>query len=90
MFVQLKTIGYLCGMKNETKIMIKEIKEQTGLTLIVSQDLTKKFGKRFFTVEIKDNFSESNEVLILQQFSNKYKTIAIEPNGFKKLAIFIL
>ena len=90
MFAGLERIVYLFGMKNQTKIIIEEIKEQTGLTLVVSKDLTKKFGKRFFSIELKEAFSESKEVAILQQFANRYKTIRLEPNGYKQLAIIIL
>lgn len=69
------------------------IHKQTGLKLKLSEDFTglKKYKNQiYFNVEIKDRISESREYDILLRFANQYKLIKVEPNGFKRLAIFPL
>lgn len=75
--------------------MIKEtlnyIKEQTGLNLTTCDYFTEigeLNGKKYFNVVLNKNTSESEEYNTLEKFANKYKTIKIEPNGVKRVAIF--
>lgn len=69
------------------------IRKQTGLKLELSEDfpgLQKHKNQKYFNVDIKDRISESKEYDILLRFANQYKLIKVEPNGFKRLAIFPL
>lgn len=71
---------------------LKYILEQTGLNLLPCEyfkgikDLA---GKKYFNVVLNERTSESKDFDILEKFSNKYKTIIIEPNGLKRVAVFL-
>lgn len=68
------------------------IKKQTGLDLILCDYFTglKKLGDRnYFNVILSEKTSESLEFTKLKVFANKLNLISIEPNGLKRVAIFI-
>ena len=72
---------------------LNEIERVTGLKLILCKDfigIRNQNGKNYFNVIIKTKYWISQEVDILERYSNKYKKITIEPNGDKRIAIFIL
>lgn len=72
--------------------VIKEIKEQLGLELELCDYFTglkQLNGKNYFNVILKDRISESEVFNKLKRFSEKYNTIKVEPNGIKRVAIFI-
>jgi len=71
---------------------LKLIKEQTGLELKLCSYFTglrKHNKKEYFNVELPKNTSESIEYKILKRYSEKYNIISVEPNGAKRLAIYI-
>lgn len=72
---------------------LNEIEIVTGLKLILCKyfsGIRNQNGKNYFNVIIKTKYWISQEVDILERYSNKYKKITIEPNGDKRIAIFIL
>ena len=70
---------------------LKIIEDQTGIKLkqcdYFNEVYTHK-GENYFNVVLKERTSESKDFNRLQQFYNKYKTLRIEPNGLKTIAIF--
>lgn len=72
---------------------LKIIEEQTGLNLKLCDyftDFKEVDHKKYFNVMLKESISESKEYDILLNFSKKYNTIKILPNGYKRVAIFLL
>ena len=72
---------------------LENIKELTGLSLILCDYFTgirASGGKKYFNVILPTRTSEAVEYTKLLQISRKYGTIAVEPNGVSRLAIFIL
>jgi len=73
------------------KDTLELIKEQTGLNLKLCNYFTgikEHNGRNYFNVILYQITSESKEYDILKRFADKYKYISVEPNGFKRLAIF--
>ena len=73
------------------KKILKKIKDQTGLTLKLDDHFTgvrEYKGEKYFNVKLKQACSESKEFNILENFSNEYGSIRVEPNGYKRVAIF--
>jgi hypothetical protein len=70
--------------------VISYIKQQTGLDLEIddSTGLKKQRGYNYFNILLNTQVSESSEYDKLEQFANKYKLIKIQPNGYKRVAIF--
>lgn len=70
---------------------LKLIKDYTGLDLQLCDYFTgvKKSAKgEYFNVVLKHPIYESHEHTILERFAKQYKIIQVEPNGYKRLAIF--
>jgi len=70
---------------------LKHIEDQTGLKLSTCdyfKGIKKLNGNKYFNIVLNENTSESKEYNTLEKFANKYKTIKIEPNGVKRVAIF--
>lgn len=71
--------------------ILNSIKENTGLNLKLDDYFT---GLRncptgiYFNVELSERLYLSKEYVTLQRFANKYKTIRLEPCGYKRLSIF--
>jgi hypothetical protein len=77
--------------KIETSLQM--IKEQTGLNLKLDahfSGIKEHKSKKYFNVELDTPVFCSTEYNRLLAYSSKYKTIKVEPNGQKRLAIFIL
>ena len=71
---------------------LKLIKEKTGLDLMLCDYFTglKKSGDRnYFNIILSERTSESLEFTKLKVFTNKLSLISVEPNGLKRVAIFI-
>lgn len=69
------------------------IKEHTGLNLTLCPyffDVKMASNGAYFNVLLNDRISESNDYNTLKRFADKYNMIRIEPNGLKRLAIFML
>jgi hypothetical protein len=67
------------------------IKRYTGLELQLCDYFTgvKKSGKdKYFNIILSDPIYESREHATLERFANQYGLIKVEPNGYKRLAIF--
>ena len=70
------------------KAMLKEIREQTGLTLTPDTYFTGDQGG-YFNVILKDRIAESKEFQALERFVTNSKTFTkVEPNGLYRVAIF--
>ena len=72
---------------------LNEIERITGLKLILCEDfagIKNHNGRNYFNVILKTKYWISQEVDVLERYSNKYKKITIEPNGEKRIAIFLL
>ena len=72
-------------MKNKEQLL-HEINKQTGLYLKLSKLFNNK--RKFINVELNDSSCESREYRTLQRYAEKYKTIRVEENGFRMVAIF--
>jgi hypothetical protein len=72
--------------------VIKLIKEQIGVELELCDHFTglrdSQLGKHF-NVVLKDRISESQDYIKLERFCKKYGCFKIEPNGLKRVSIFI-
>ena len=88
------TDGFASTIKTNIDMInatLNAIKENTGLTLKLDNYFT---GLRicptgtYFNVELSERLYLSKEYVILQRFANKYKTIRLEPCGYKRLSIF--
>lgn len=74
------------------KKTLKLIEKQTGLRLTLCDHFTGlryNNGKPYFNVVIDSIVSESKEYDLLEKFSKQYGFIKVEPNGYKRLAIYI-
>lgn len=72
--------------------MLNEIERLIGLKLKPDDYFTGIFAYKdnlWFNVELKDPVFASREYDMLCRYYNKYKTIEVEPNGYKRLAIEI-
>ena len=72
---------------------LENIKELTGLSLTLCDYFTglrTSGDKKYFNVILPTRTSEAVEYTRLLQISKGYGTIAVEPNGVNRLAIFIL
>ena len=68
------------------------IKEQTGLELDLCDYFTgikEHNDRKYFNVILSQITSESKEYDILKRFADKYKIISVEPNGLKRVAVFL-
>lgn len=84
----------MTGKTNNQTIneVLLHIKKQIGLTLTLCDYFTGLRGQkdnRFFNVVLEKKTSESQEYEQLVRFSDKFKTIYIEANGEKRVAIYI-
>lgn len=69
------------------------IKKQIGIDLDLCEDfpgIKEHFGLKYFNVILNERLSDSNDFEKLVRFSNKYNIIRVEPNGLKRVSIFIL
>ena len=67
------------------------IKHHTGLELQLCDYFTgvqKSYHGDYFNVILKDPIFCSREHTTLERFANQYGLIKVEPNGYKRLAIF--
>lgn len=74
------------------EVTLKYIEEQLGLKLKLCDHFTginEMGGIKYFNVVLKERTSESDEYIKLKRFSDKYKTIRIESNGLKRVAVFV-
>ena len=74
-------------MIQETLMLIKN---HTGLSLQLCDYFTGLQTGNYFNVILKDPIYESSEHNTLERFADKYGLIKVEPNGYKRLAIFKL
>lgn len=68
------------------------IEKQTGLKLTLCDyfaGLRYHNGMPYFNVVIDSIVSESKEYDLLERFAKQYSLINVEPNGYKRLAIYI-
>jgi hypothetical protein len=68
------------------------IKEQIGLDLSLCNYFTgiKEYnGERYFNITLSQRTSESKDFEKLKRFAEQYKLIRIEPNGLKRIAVFL-
>jgi hypothetical protein len=68
------------------------IKKQTGLDLKLDPyfvGMSHNPTGDYFNVILDKRTSESEDYTKLESFANKYKLIKIEPNGLRRVAIFI-
>lgn len=68
------------------------IKDQIGLDLKQCQYFTGLFEynkSMYFNIVLDQRISESKDFDLLNRFSKKSKLFRIEPNGFKRVAIFL-
>jgi len=75
------------------KKTLRLIEEQIGIQLKLCDYFTglretRGTGERYFNVVLDVRTSESREYTNLEQYSKKYGSIRVEPNGFKRVAIF--
>ena len=71
---------------------IELIKEQTGIGVKLCEDFTgllKHGDRKYFNIILEKRTSESEDYTALEVFANKFKLIAVEPNGLKRVAIYI-
>ncbi len=71
---------------------LKLIKEQTGIEMKLCDHFTginTYNGRRYFNVILSEMVSESLDYAILCGFANKYKLISVEPNGVKRVAVYL-
>lgn len=71
--------------------VLEAIKEQLGLDLKLCDYFTgvkELGGKQYFNVVLNKRVSESQDFTTLKRFSDKYKSINVEPNGINRVAIF--
>lgn len=71
---------------------LKHIQEQTGMNLDLCEDfpgLQEFKGTKYFNVILSDKTSESKQYSRLKAFADTYGTISIEPNGVRRVAVFI-
>ena len=76
----------------EVETALQIIKNQTGLTLepdTYFPGIKEHLGKKYFNVEMDTPVFCATEYNRLLAYASKYKTISVEPNGYKRLAIFI-
>ena len=77
--------------KQTEKNILDLIKEQIGLELNLCDYFTgikEHNGQKYFNVILSQRTSESKEYEELERFADKYKLIAVEPNGVNRVAIF--
>lgn len=75
------------------KETLKHIEEQVGLKLTLCKHFSgvKEFNnQKYFNIVLNDHISESKVFDRLKNFADKYKTIKIEQNGWKRVAVFIV
>ena len=68
------------------------IKSQTGISLELCDHFTGLHyfdNKPYFNAVLKERLSESLEYDVLKKWCDKYKTVQIENNGLKRIAVFI-
>ena len=71
---------------------LKMIKDQIGLDLKLDDHFSGiqyHKGKKYFNVILDEKNSESEQYNKLERFSKKYGLIDVEPNGVKRVSIFI-
>jgi len=70
---------------------LNQIEQQIGLTLNPCTSFPGIHclnGASYFNVEIPERVSESLQFMQLLSYSDKYRTIRVEPNGLNRIAIF--
>lgn len=71
---------------------LKHINEQLGLKLQLCDYFTgmrESNGNKYFNIILSQRTSESKDYIQLVRFANKFKTIKVEPNGLKRVAVFL-
>ena len=79
------------NLTNKISKTLTLIEEQIGLRLYLCDYFTgvRFMGDRqYFNIVLRNNVSESVEYTQLVRFSDRFKTITVEPNGLKRVAIF--
>ena len=68
------------------------IKKQIGLELELCDYFTgikEHNGRKYFNVILSQRTSESKEYDKLKRFAEQYKIISVEPNGLRRVAVFL-
>jgi uncharacterized protein YebE (UPF0316 family) len=79
-------------MKAKIYNVLDLIKEQTGLELELCDYFTgirEHNGRKYFNVILSQRTSESKEYDKLKRFADQYKIISVEPNGLRRVSIFL-
>jgi hypothetical protein len=85
---------FLTFVENQNDMIaetLELIKHHTGLQLELCDYFTgvqKSYHGNYFNVILKDPLFTSLEHTILERFADQYGLIQVEPNGYKRLAIF--
>ena len=85
---------FLTFVENQKDMIAKTlelIKHHTGIELQLCDYFTgvqKSYHGSYFNVILKDPLFASRDHTILERFANQYGLIKVEPNGYKRLAIF--
>jgi len=85
---------FLNFVENQNDMITKTlelIKQQTGLELQLCDYFTgvhKSAKGEYFNIILKDPICQSRDHTILERFAEKHRLIQVEPNGYKRLAIF--
>jgi len=67
-------------------------KELNGIKRVLKVDLTPHIEERFTDesyITFWTNDLTINEINNIERYANQYKTITVEPNGYRKLAIMV-
>lgn len=78
--------------EKQIEYALKLIKDHTGLKLKLCDHFTginTYNERRYFNVILSERISESLEYALLCSFANKYKLISVEPNGVKRIAVYL-
>jgi len=78
--------------KQTEKNILDLIKEQIGLELNLCDYFTgikEHNGQKYFNVILSQRTSESQDFDKLKRFAEQYKLIKVEPNGLKRVAVFL-
>ena len=87
-------VYFLTFVENQNDMItetLQLIKQHTGLDLNLCDYFTGIHTNekgRYFNVVLSDPIYQSREHTQLERFANQYGLIQVEPNGYKRLAIF--
>ena len=76
----------------QIKYTLELIKEQTGIEVKLCdhfKGINMHNGRRYFNVALSEMVSDSLDYTILCDFARNYKLISVEPNGVKRVAVYL-